>query len=103
LEVQRGKLGDMLVVIGQRLSTVESELSTSTAKLDNILKIGYDAARIQIRKVEHQISTLDSEAQEAIKEKIALEGDLSKLEDSKEELARSVLTARKESKKFTDQ
>ena len=103
LEVQRGKLGDELVVLGQKLGTVESELSTSTAKLEKVLKIGYDNARIQIRKVEHQISTLESEVQEAIQEKVALQSELSKLEDSKEELAHSVLTARKESKKFTDQ
>jgi chromosome segregation protein len=103
LEVQRGKLGDELVVLGQRLSTVESELSTSTAKLENVLKIGYDAARIQIRKVEHQISTLESESQEAIQEKVTLEDELSKLEDSKEEMTRTVLTARQESKKFIDQ
>ena len=103
LEVQRGKLGDELVVLGQKLGTVESDLSTSTAKLEKVLKIGYDNARIQIRKVEHQISTLESEVPEAIQEKVALESELSKLEDSKEELAHSVLTARKESKKFTDQ
>jgi len=103
LEVQRGKLGDELVVLGQKLGTVESELSTSTAKLEKVLKIGYDNARIQIRKVEHQISTLESEVQEAIQEKVALQSELSKLEDSKEELTHSVLTARKESKKFTDQ
>ena len=103
LEVQRGKLGDELVVLGQKLGTVESELSTSTAKLEKVLKIGYDNARIQIRKVEHQISTLESEVPEAIQEKVALESELSKLEDSKEELTHSVLTARKESKKFTDQ
>jgi chromosome segregation protein len=103
LEVQRGKLGDELVVLSQRLSTVESELSTSTAKLERVLKIGYDNIKIQLRKVEHQLSTLESEVKEAIQEKVTLEGELSKLENSKEELTHSILTARKESKKFTDQ
>jgi len=103
LEVQRGKLGDELVVLSQRLSTVESELSTSTAKLEKVLKIGYDNIKIQLRKVEHQLFTLESEVKEAIQEKVTLEGELSKLENSKEELTRSILTARKESKKFTDQ
>jgi len=103
LEVQRGKLGDELVVLGQRLSTVESELSTSRAKLEQILKIGYANVKIQLGKVEHQLSTLEGEVEEAIQEKVTLESELSKLENSKEELTRSVLTARKESKKFTDQ
>jgi chromosome segregation protein len=103
LEVQRGRLGDELVALRQRLSTVESELSTSQAKLDNVLKIGHDNAKVQIRKVEHQISILEDEVKEAIQEKVALESELKKLETSKEELTLSVLTARKESKKFTDQ
>jgi len=103
LEVQRGRLGDELVVLGQRLSTVESELSTSRAKLEQVLKIGYENVKIQLRKVERQLATLESEVKEAIQEKVTLESELSKLENSKEELTRSVLTAREESKKFTEQ
>lgn len=103
LEVQRGKLGDELVALGQRLSTVESELSTSRAKLGQVLKIGYSNVKIQLRKVERQLSTLESEVKEAIQEKVTLESELSKLENSKEELTHSVLTAREESKKFTNQ
>jgi len=103
LEVQRGKLGDELVVLGQRLSTVESELSTSKAKLNQVLKVGYTNIKIQLRKVEHQLSTLENEVKEAIQEKVTLESELSKLENSKEELTHSVLTAREESKKFTGQ
>jgi len=103
IEVQRGRLGDELVVLRQRLSTVESELSTSRAKLDQVLKVGYENIKIQLRKVKSQLSTLEGEVKEAIQEKVALEGELSRLESSKEELTHSVLTARKESKKFTDQ
>jgi len=103
LEVQRGKLGDELVTLNQRLSGVESELATAQAKLDNVLKIGYDNVQIQLRKVEHQVKKLEEEAKGAIQEKINLENELVKLDSAKEELAQSVLTARKESKKFTDQ
>jgi chromosome segregation protein len=103
LEVQRGKLGDELVVIGQKLSTVESELSTSQAKLEQILRTGYDNVKIQLRKVEHQLGILEDEVKEAVQEKVTLESELSKLEDTKEEMTRSVLSARKESQKFTGQ
>jgi chromosome segregation protein len=103
LEVQRGKLGDELVVLGQKLSTVESELSTSQAKLEQILRTGYDNVKIQLRKVEHQLGILEGEVKEAIQEKVTLESELSKQEDTKEELTRSVLSARKESQKFTGQ
>jgi len=102
LEVERGKLGDELVALGQRLSVVESELATAQAKLNNVLKIGYDNIQIQLKKVERQLGTLEDEMKEAIQEKIALENESKKLESTKEELAQSVLTAREESKKFTD-
>lgn len=103
LEVERGKLGDQLVASTQKLSVVESELSTAQAKLDNVLKIGYDNLKIQLRKVEHQLRKLEEEAKAAIQEKITLENELTKLESTKDELTRSVLTAKKESKRFTDQ
>jgi len=103
LEVTRGKLGDELVEKGQKLSGVESSLNTAQAKLNNVLKIGYTNARIQIKKVERQIRIIEDEVKEAIEEKIADENELKKLEATKEELTRSVLTARKESQKFTDQ
>lgn len=102
LEVERGKLGDELVGLRQRLSGVETELATAQSKLDNVLKVGYDNIRIQLRKVEHQLGKLENEMKDAIQEKIMLENELKKLESTKEELAQSVLTARKESKKFTD-
>ncbi len=102
LEVDRGKLGDELVSLGQRLSGVETELATAQAKLNNVLKIGFYNVRIQLKKVEHQLGTLEDEVKESIQEKISLEKELAKLESAKEELAQSVLTAREESKKFTD-
>jgi len=103
LEVARGKLGDELVALRQRLSGVETELAPAQAKLNNVLKIGYTNAQIQLRKVERQLVTLEDEVKETIEQKIASEKELTQLETTKEEMAHSVLTARKESKKFTDQ
>jgi len=71
--------------------------------MTNILKIGADNIRIQLRKVEHQLSTIEKEVSEAIQQKETLEKELSELEKSKEELSRSVLNAREESKRFTSQ
>jgi chromosome segregation protein len=102
LEVTRGKLGDELVELRQKLSGIETALATSQAKLNNVLKIGYANTQIQLKKVEHQFNKLEDEVKEAIEEKISLENELAKLESTKEELAHSVLTARKESKKYTD-
>jgi chromosome segregation protein len=103
LEVQRGKLAEELVEKRQRLSGVESSLNTAQAKLSSVLKMGYANAQIQLKKVERQLTIIEQEAKAAIEGKIALEGELKQLEATKEELTRSVLSARKESQKFTDQ
>ncbi len=102
LEVERGKLGEELVEMRQRLSGVETALATAKAKLTNVLKIGYTNTKIQLKKLEQQIERLGQETSAAIQEKIALENELRKVENTKEELTHSVLTARKESRKFTD-
>lgn len=102
LEVERGKLGDELVALRQRSSGIETELRTAQAKLDSVLKMGYANGQIQLKKVERQLGILEDEVKEAIQEKIDLENELIKLETSKEELTHTVLTARQESKKFTD-
>lgn len=103
LEIQRTKLGEELVKLRQKLSSVETELSTHKAKLENVLKTNYRNVKIQLAKVEKQLSKIEDEVKEAIEEKVILEHELTILETSKEELSRSVLTARKEAKKFTDQ
>jgi len=103
LEIQRAKLGDELVKLRQKLGGVETELSTHRSKLESVLKINYGNVKIQRVKVERQLAKLEDEVKESIEEKVILEQELTKLDSSKEELSRSVLTARKESRKFTDQ
>jgi chromosome segregation protein len=103
LEIQRTKLGEELVKLRQKLGSVETELSTHKSKLENVLRTNYRNVKIQLAKVEKQLSKIEDEVKEAIEEKVILEQELTKLETSKEELSRSVLTARKEAKKFTDQ
>lgn len=102
LEVERGKLGDELVEMRQRLSGVETALATAQAKLNNVLKVSYANTQIQLEKLEQQLNKLEEETSAAIQEKITLENELRNVESTKEELTHSVLTARKESKKFTD-
>jgi chromosome segregation protein len=103
LEVQRARLGDELVRLRQKLGEIETELSTHRSKLEDVLKINYGNVRVQLSKVKRQLSRVEDEVREAIEEKVLLEQELTKLESSKEELSRSVLTARKEARKFTDQ
>jgi len=102
-EVQRERLGDQIIEFRQNLSGVETELSTLQSKFENVLKAGAINFRVQLRKITQQISTLEVEVAEALRQKETIERELSELEKSKEELSHSILTAKEESKKFVSQ
>ena len=103
MELQREKLGDEIIELRQNLGSVEITLSTLRSKLENVLKVGSNNIKIQLRKAKRQISTVESDVEEAIQQKGKLEEELLKLEKAKEELSHSVLTAREETKTFTSQ
>jgi len=103
MEIQRERLGDQAIELRQTLSVVETELSTLQSKLENVLTIGAGNYRIQIRKTKKQISTLDEEVEEALRQKETIEKELVELEKSKEELSHSILTAKEESKRFVSE
>ncbi len=103
MEIQREQLGDESIKLRQELGSVETELSTLDSKYKNVLKIGPDNIRVQLRKVQKQLATLEKEVEEAVQQKSLLEEELLKLEKSKDELSHSVLTAKEEAKKFTSQ
>jgi chromosome segregation protein len=103
LEIQREKLGEEIIVGRQTMGDTETNLATLQSKHENVLKIGADNIGIQLRKLKTQISTVESEVEAAAKEKGALDEELVELGDSKEELSRTVLNAKQESKKFTFQ
>jgi len=103
MEIQREKLAEEVIEARQRLISVETELSTLRSKLKNVLITASGNIRIQFRKVDGQLSNEEREVEDALRQKEQLELELTKLETAKEELSRSVLTARKEAKKFTSQ
>jgi chromosome segregation protein len=100
LEVQRDQLGESVIALRQNLGSVETELSTLRSKYDNVLRLGYENIKIQLRKVEKQLSTVEKEVGEALRERGLLKEELLALEKSREELSRSVLSAREDAKKF---
>jgi chromosome segregation protein len=103
MEIQRETLGEEVIELRQRLGSVETELSTLRSKFENVLKLASDNIKVQLRKVSGQLSILESEVEEALEQREALEKELKELETSKEELSHSILTARKEVGKFTSQ
>jgi chromosome segregation protein len=103
MEIQREKLGEEIIEARQIMGNTETNLATLQSKHENVLKIGSQNIRIQLRKLKKQISTVESEVEAATTEKETLEEELLELGDSKEELSRTVLNAKQESKKFTVQ
>ncbi|MFQ6068579.1 MAG: chromosome segregation protein SMC [Candidatus Bathyarchaeia archaeon] len=103
LEVQRDKLAENVITLRQNLGSVETELSTLQSKYENVLKLGYENTKVQLRKVEKQLAVVEKEVNEALQERDLLKEELLKLEKSREELSRTVLSAREEAKKFTAQ
>jgi len=103
MEIQREKLGEEIIESRQRMGNVETNLATLQSKNENILKVGADNIRIQLRKLREQISTVEDEVASAKEENEVLEKELKELENSKEEFSRTVLNAKEESKKFTSE
>lgn len=103
MEIQREKLAEEIIGLRQKLGTIETELSTLKSKYDNVLKVGYVNAKIQLSKVEAQLAVVEREVKEALEQREALKEELLELERTREELSRTILSARKEAAKFTSQ
>ncbi|UCE43467.1 MAG: AAA family ATPase, partial [Candidatus Bathyarchaeota archaeon] len=103
MELQREKLAEEAIVLRQNLGSVETELSTLQSKLENVLKGGSKNIKIQLRKLEKQISRVEVDVEEAAQQRKRLEEELLRLEKTKEELSHSVLAAREEAKRFSSQ
>ena len=103
MEIQREKIGNGLIELRQIMGNTETNIATLQSTFGNVLKIGADNIRIQLRKLKAQTQTIEEEVEAATKEKMALEEELMELGNTKEELSRTVLNAKEESKKFTVQ
>jgi chromosome segregation protein len=103
LEVKREKLAEEIITLRQKLGTVQTEISTLQSQFDNVLRVGYQNAKIQLSKVEQQQRKVEKEVAEALQERESLKPELSELEKSRIELSKAVFSAREETKKFTTQ
>jgi chromosome segregation protein len=103
LEVKREKLAEEIITLRQNLGTVQTDISTRQSQFDNVLRVGYQNAKIQLSKVEQQQRKVDKEIAEALQEREALKQEISELEKSRVELSKAVFSAREESQKFTTQ
>ena len=103
LEVKREKLAEEIIALRQNLGTVQTDMSTRQSQFDNVLRVGYQNAKIQLSKVKQQQSKLEKEVAEALQERESLKQEISELEKSRVELSKAVFSAREEAKKFTTQ
>ena len=103
LEIKREKFAEEIITLRQNLGTVQTDVSTRQSQFDNVLRVGYQNAKIQLSKVEQQQRKVDKEIAEALQERESLKQEISELEKSRVELSKAVFSAREESKKFTTQ
>ncbi|MGQ9624628.1 MAG: chromosome segregation protein SMC [Candidatus Bathycorpusculaceae bacterium] len=103
LEAKRERLAEEIITLRQKLGAVQTEISTLQSQFDNVLRVGYKNAKIQLSKVEQQLKHVEKEVEEALKERELLKQELSELEKSRVELSKTVFSAREEAKRFTNQ
>ncbi len=103
LEVKREKLAEEIISLRQHLGTIQTDMSTRQSQFDNVLRVGYQNAKIQLSKVKQQQGKVEKEVAEALQEREALKQEISDLEKSRVELSKAVFSAREEAKKFTSQ
>jgi chromosome segregation protein len=103
LEVKREKLAEEMIALRQNLGTVQTDMSTRQSQFDNVLRVGYQNAKIQLSKVTQQHKKVEKEVAEALQERESLKQEILELEKSRVELSKAVFSAREEAKKFTTQ
>ena len=103
MEVKREQLAEEIIALRQKLGEVETEISTLQSKYSNVLRIGYMNAKVQLQKIEKQLAVVENEIRKALDERESLKNELLELEKAREELSKTVLTAKEEAKKFTAQ
>jgi chromosome segregation protein len=101
MEIKREKLTEEIISLRQKLGTNQTDISTLQSQFDNVLRVGYKNAKIQLAKVEQQLRKVEKEVEAALQERESLKIELSELEKSRIELSKTVLSARDEAKKFT--
>ncbi|KON31626.1 hypothetical protein AC478_02615 [miscellaneous Crenarchaeota group-1 archaeon SG8-32-3] len=103
LEVKRERLAEEIISLRQNLGTVQTDMSTRQSQFDNVLRVGYQNAKIQVSKVKQQYGKVEKEVDEALQEREALKQEIGDLEKSRVELSKAIFSAREEAKKFTSQ
>ncbi|MBS7608564.1 MAG: chromosome segregation protein SMC [Candidatus Bathyarchaeia archaeon] len=103
METKREKISEEINTLRQKLGAVQTEISTLQSQYDNVLRTGYRNAKIQLTKIEQQFKKVESEVEEALQEREKLKQELADLEKSRDELSRTVLSAKEEAQKFTTQ
>ena len=101
MEVKRERFAEEIITLRQKLGTIQTELSTLQSQFDNVLRTGYQNAKIQLGKVEQQKRKVEKDVEVALQERESLKLELTELEKNRIELSKSVFSAREEAKKFT--
>jgi len=101
MEIEREKRAEEIITLRQKLGTVQTEISTLQSQFDNVLRVGYKNAKIQLSKVEQQLRRVEKEVGVALQERESLNREVTELEKTRIKLSKTVFSAREETKKFT--
>ncbi|MCK4313251.1 hypothetical protein KAW04_00640, partial [Candidatus Bathyarchaeota archaeon] len=72
MEIEKGKRDEELIILRQRLGTIQTEISTLQSQFDSVLRVGYKNAKIQLSKVEQQLRKVQKEVGIALQERESL-------------------------------
>jgi chromosome segregation protein len=108
LEVQERErsleeLGNETITLRRKCGSIETELSTLQSKMKNVLKPVLENASIQRTEASRQISIIEKQIEESIKEKGQVVEKIEELKKNKQDLSSSLLNAKGEAKKFASQ
>ncbi len=102
-EARRESVSKEMILLRQKYNRVESEISTLRSKLENVLRINLNDLTAQLEDVSEQISALENDIADALREDQETRGRIEELERAKIEISKLILRDKKEAEKFTSQ
>jgi chromosome segregation protein len=102
-EARRESTSSEIILLRQKYNRLESEISTLRSKMENVLKINLNDLAAQLEDATEQISALEKDIEDALKEDWETRKRIEELEKTKAEISKSILSDKKEAEKFTSQ
>lgn len=103
VEKRRAEIAQEIINLKQKYSGVESELLTLRARVERVLKRDMETSIAQLNEVSAQISSLESELENSLKEEGEIRRKIEEIERDREMLSREIHETRERIGIFTSQ